>query len=93
MTYKDVFIQDINNKNIFYFLFVFDRNRIFNINEDRFILGMKFCEKFQFEFSNDKKLITHYVKIEEELDKESKSIEKRWQLLKPVKMLIQNLRF
>ena len=73
LTYKDVFIQDINNKNIFYFLFVFDRNRIFNINEDRFILGMKFCEKFQFEFSNDKKLITHYVKIEEELDKESKS--------------------
>ena len=58
--YKDVFIQDINNKNIFYFLFVFDRNKMFNVNEDRFILGMKFFEKYQFEFDNDKKLIRYY---------------------------------
>ena len=63
LTYKDVFIQDINIKNIFYFLFVFDRNRIYNFENDRFILGIKFCEKYQFEFDNDNKLITHYIKI------------------------------
>ena len=63
LTYKDVFIQDINKKNLFYFLFVFDRNRIYNFENDRFILGIKFCEKYQFEFDNDNKLITHYVKI------------------------------
>ena len=60
LTYKDVFIQDNNNKNIFYFLFVFDRNRIYTF-EDRFILGMKFCEKYQFEFDNDKKIISAVV--------------------------------
>ena len=60
LNYKDVFIQDIYNKNIFYFLFVFDRNKIFNANEDRFILGTKFFEKYQFEFDNDKKLIRYY---------------------------------
>ena len=63
LNYKDVFIQDINNKNIFYFLFVFDRNKIFNVSEDRFILGMKFFEKYQFEFDNDKKLIRYYDSI------------------------------
>ena len=60
LNYKDVFIQDINNKNIYYFLFVFDRNKIFNIREDRFILGTKFFEKYQFEFDYDKKLIRYY---------------------------------
>ena len=63
-TYKDLFIQDINNKNIYYFLFVFDRNKIFSMNEDRFILGMKFFEKYQFEFDNDKKLIRYYDTID-----------------------------
>ena len=63
LTYKDVFIQDTNKNNLFYFLFAFDRNRIFNFENDRFILGIKFCEKYQFEFDNDNKLITHYVKI------------------------------
>ena len=63
LTYKDLFIQDMNNKNVYYFLFVFDRNRIYiNKKEDRFILGMKFFEKFQFEFNNEKKIITYYNK-------------------------------
>lgn len=63
LNYKNLFIQDINNKNIFYFLFIFDRNKIYNANEDRFILGMKFFEKYQFEFDNDKKLIRYYDTI------------------------------
>lgn len=66
LTYKDLFIQDMNNKNVYYFLFVFDRNRIYiNKEEDRFILGMKFFEKFQFEFNNEKKIITYYNKKRE----------------------------
>jgi len=66
LTYKDLFIQDIHNKNIYYFLFVFDRKRIYiNKEEDRFILGMKFFEKYQFEFNNEKKIITHYIKKQE----------------------------
>ena len=66
LKYKDLFIQDINNKNIYNFLFVFDRKRIYiNKDEDRFILGMKFFEKFQFEFNNEKKIITHYIKKQE----------------------------
>ena len=60
LNYKDLFIQDNKNKNIYYFIFVFDRNKIFNLKEDRFILGIKFFEKFQFEFDNDKKLIRYY---------------------------------
>ena len=68
LNYKDLFIQDNNNKNIFYFLFVFDRNKMFNAKEDRFILGMKFFEKFQFEFDNDKKLIRYYDSIDKICD-------------------------
>ena len=64
LTYKDLFIQDFYNKNIFYFLIVFDRNIIFNFTEDRLILGMKFFEKYHFEFDNDKKLIRYYDIIE-----------------------------
>lgn len=64
LNYKDLFLQDNKNKNIFYFIFVFDRKRIFNLKEDRFILGMKFFEKYQFEFNNDKKLIRYYKLIE-----------------------------
>jgi hypothetical protein len=60
LTYKDLFIQDLHNKNIFYFLFVYDRKRMFETNDDRFILGMKFFEKYQFEFDNDKKSIYYY---------------------------------
>ena len=56
----------IPSNNLLAFLFVFDRKRIyFNMEEDRFILGMKFFEKFQFEFNNDKKIITHYIKKQE----------------------------
>ena len=60
LTYKDLFIQDLHNKNIFYFLFAYDRKRMFEINDDRFVLGMKFFEKYQFEFNNDAKSIRYY---------------------------------
>ena len=60
LNYKELFIQDNRNKNIYYFIFVFDRNKIYNLKEDRFIFGMKFFEKYQFEFDNDKKLIRYY---------------------------------
>ena len=41
---------------------------MFNAKEDRFILGMKFFEKFQFEFDNDKKLIRYYDSIDKICD-------------------------
>ena len=64
LTYKDLFIQDVKNKNIFYFLIAFDRKRMFDMDEDRFVLGMKFFEKYKFEFDIDKKLIRYYDIIE-----------------------------
>lgn len=63
LNYKDLFVQDNKNKNIFYFIFVFDRRKIYSKNEDRFVLGMKFFEKYQFEFDNDKKIIRYYENL------------------------------
>ena len=64
LTYNDLFLQDDTNKNIFYFLFVFDRTKIFNLKTDRIVLGTKFLEKYQFEFDIDKKIIRYYHKNE-----------------------------
>ena len=65
LTYQDLFLQDNVNKNIFYFLIVFDKNKIYNLKTDKFILGMNFFEKYQFEFDNDRKIIRYYYKNED----------------------------
>ena len=61
-TYKDLFYEDKNQKDVYQFLIIFKNNNYFDDNNEMWTFGLPFMNKYILIFNSDSKLIQYYMK-------------------------------
>ena len=62
LTYKDLFCEDKNQKDVYHFLIIFQNNLDFDDNNEMWTFGLPFMNKYILIFNSDSKLIQYYLK-------------------------------
>lgn len=71
--YNDLFVEDPNNKNVFYFMIVFKKFDPINDSSKYFHFGLQFLSKYQLSFDPKDKKIKYFGKSEQIKEKEEKN--------------------
>ena len=75
---SDLFIQDPNDKNIFYFLIVFRESYYDYGEEEYWILGLPFMKKYAFSFDPNNIIMGFYTQIRELIIDDKNNLQNYW---------------